>query len=92
MTRQEAEYLDAEVRMLHEYIETHGCHSKTCNECDGHWCIEHSSQMARIRYSQLYGCICGTCCRLCKDGKDCGFDGAISCTECDTNCGVNPKL
>lgn len=87
MTKQEAEYLDAEVEMLRKHKEEHDC-----SECDGKWCIEHSSQMARIRYSQLYGCICGACCRLCKDGKSCGFDGAISCVECDTNCGVNPKL
>ena len=89
MTRQEMAYLDAEVEMLHKHIED----GTACNTCDGTWCIGHSSLVARIKYSQKYGCICGCCCRLCMCAEDClsGDDEYMSCTDCALNCGVNPN-
>ena len=86
MTRQEVEYLDAEVEMLKKHIEEHGC-----SECDDDWCCNNSSLLARIRYAQLYGCICGTCCKLCSSASDCGFDSAVPCSDCRVDCGSNPN-
>lgn len=69
MTRQEAEYLDAEVELLQK------CKEKdVCDICDGkEWCINKFSQGARNEYVRRgLGCICGVDCRkYCKRAKEC---------------------
>ena len=70
-TRQEMAYEDAVVEMLHDYITNH------CTECAENaleFCLKNASLEERIAYSQKYGCICGTCCKRCKNAKDCGIE------------------
>ena len=69
MTRQEAEYLDAEVELLQKCKERN-----ICRICDGkEWCIDEFSQEARNEYVRRgLGCMCGVDCRkYCKTAKGC---------------------
>lgn len=68
MTRQEAEYLDAEVELLQK------CREKDiCSFCNGDWCISKFSQEARNEFVRRgLGCMCGVDCRkYCKMAKEC---------------------
>lgn len=68
-TRQEQEYLDAEVELLQRCKER-----DICDICDGkEWCIDHFSQEARNEYVRRgLGCMCGVDCKkYCKHAKEC---------------------
>ena len=45
--------------------------NKNCETCDGNWCFENCTLEERNAYAAKYGCICGVCCIVCKQFRDC---------------------